>query len=271
MNCENPARMRLSQREEGAAMIADDQSGNAYGYAVKSAEPRRYGFVIWGFICLAISLVGFWPSYVAPMSSGTYQSPSPMMPWHVLSTVLWLALLISQPLLIQQNQIKLHRQFGVFGVFVATAVVITGTIVQVDVMGPYAASGDRLNAVIIPFIRLTLLLGFVICVGLAVALRKQPEAHKRLILLGTFTLFQSAFDRMGANVFGMPEARGLFAIGGHFVLMVLFVIWDRWRSGYFHPVTKWGTVSLVLFYFFSPIFAGSPWWRDLAARLANLD
>jgi hypothetical protein len=149
---------------------------------IHSAETRISAFVIWGFVCLAISFVGFWPSYVTPLSAGTYHSPSPMMSWHVLSTVLWLVLLISQPLLIQQNNVALHRQFGFFGVFVAIGVVITGIVVQIDVMGAYAAKEDFENAVPIPFIRLTLLFGFAVCIALAIALRKWTDWHKRLIL-----------------------------------------------------------------------------------------
>lgn len=117
-------------------------------------------------------------------------------------------------LLIQQNNVGLHRQLGFLGVLVAIGVVITGIVGRIDVMVPYAAEEDFENAVPIPFIRLSLLLGFTVCVALAISLRKCPDWHKRLILLGTFPLLQSAFDRMGANVCGLPEARGLFAIGG---------------------------------------------------------
>lgn len=230
---------------------------------------RSFDYVIWGLVCLAISLVGFWPSYVAPLASGTYHSPSPTMTWHVLSTAAWLMLLISQPWLIRLNNIALHRRMGVLGVLIAIGVVATGVVVQIDVMGPYAAMGDDRNAVPIPFIRLSLLLGFAVCVAWAVVLRNRPEWHKRLMILGTFPLLQSAFDRMGANVFGMPEFRGLFAIGGHFGLMLLFVTWDRFRQGRLHPATKWGAIALFSFYFLSPMFADNPWWREIAAALAT--
>jgi hypothetical protein len=135
-------------------------------------------------------------------------------------------------------------------------------------MGPYAAKGDATNAVLIPFIRFSLLLGFAVCVAWAMVLRKRPDWHKRLILLGTFPLLQSSFDRMAANVFGVPEIRGLMAGAGHLVLMILFVIWDRRRQGYFHPVTKWGTILIILFYLGSPSIAGTKWWQELAANLA---
>lgn len=230
---------------------------------------RGFGFAIWGLVCLVISLVGFWPSYVTPLAAGTYRPPSPMMTWHVLSTSLWLVLLISQPWLIQRNRVELHRRFGIFGVVVASSVVITGVIVQIDVMSSYAANGNIPQSVWVPFIRFSLLFGYSVCVGLAIALRRQHTWHKRLILLGTFPLLQSAFDRLAGNVFGLPDIRGLMATLGHFGLMFLFVIWDRWRMGYFHPVTKWGTVLIGLFYLVAPTFGRSKWWQELAAILAG--
>jgi hypothetical protein len=192
-----------------------------------------------------------------------------MMPWHVLSTALWLVLIISQPWLIQLNRVDLHRRFGLFGVLVATGVVITGIVVQIHVMESYAAKGDTTNAVLIPFIRFSLLFGYAVCVAWAIVLRKRPDWHKRLILLGTFPLLQSSFDRMAANVFGLLEIRGLMGLAGHFVLMILFAFWDRRRQGYFHPVTKWGTILMILFYLVSPAIAGTEWWRELAANLAK--
>jgi hypothetical protein len=243
---------------------------NLMNYKRSNGAPSgEYGFAIWGLVCLVISIVGFWPSYVAPLAAGTYRSPSPMMQWHVLSTALWLVLMVSQPWLAQIDRVDLHRWFGLFGVLVATGVVITGIVVQIDVMGPYAVKGDSTNAVLIPFIRLSLLLGYAVCVAWAIALRKRPDWHKRLILLGTFPLLQSAFDRMTANVLGLPEIRGLMAGVGHLMLMILFVIWDRQRHGYFHPVTKWGTILMILFYLGSPIIAGSEWWRGFSADLAK--
>ena len=78
-------------------------------------------------VCFVISLVGFWPSYVDPLATGTYRSHSPLMPWHVLCTALWLVLIISQPWLIQLNRVELHRRFGLFGVLVAVGVVISSS------------------------------------------------------------------------------------------------------------------------------------------------
>lgn len=176
----------------------------------------NYDFVIWGTACLLIAVVGFWHSYVVPVAVGKNQAISPAMPWHVLSTLVWLLLLIVQPLLIQWRKFRAHRWIGWIGALVAIAVVVTGAAVQFDVMPKYAKANDFDNAVAIPFIRLTLLFGFGICVSLAIVLRSRAEWHKRLILLGTFPLLQSPFDRMGKHIFGIPEASGLGGSGWSF-------------------------------------------------------
>ena len=64
-----------------------------------------------------------------------------MIPWHVLSTTVWLALIISQSRLIQLNRVDLHRRIGLFGVLVATSVVVTGIVVQIDVIGVLRREG----------------------------------------------------------------------------------------------------------------------------------
>jgi hypothetical protein len=165
--------------------------------------------------------------------------------------------------------VNLHRRFGVLGVVTAASVVLTGVALQIDVMGPHAARGDTTNAVVIPFIRFSLLLGFAVCVGWAIALRKRRDWHMRLMLLGTFPLLQSSFDRLAANVLGLTEIRGLIALLGHLALMTAFVIWDRRQRGYLHPVTKWGSILITAFYLGSPLVAGTEWWRDIASSLSN--
>lgn len=234
-----------------------------------TTKRRDHAYVVWGGVCLGLSIIGFWPTYIAPVALGTYHTPSPSMPWHVVSVVLWLALLIVQPVLILKRRVQAHYVLGAIGAVVALSVVLSGAVVQFDVIPAHARAGRADDAGPIPFIRLTLLLGFAVCVVLALAFRRRPEWHKRLMLLGTFPLMQSPFDRMGTHLFGVPDVSGVVAIAGHFGLMLVFLAWDRWRLGYFHPVSKWSTASLFGFYFLSPIFAQSDWWRKAVERISH--
>jgi uncharacterized membrane protein len=202
--------------------------------------------------------------------AGTFSTPAPLMPWHVLSTALWLALLVSQPILVRRNGMNLHRLFGSFGVLVAISVIITGVVVQIEVMGPYATQKDTPNAVFTPFFRLVTMLIYMVCISIAVALRRRPDWHKRLMILGTFSLLEAPISRLFKNVFGLPEIAGFMAANGHILLMVVFLIWDRRRRGRFHPAAVWGTILSTLIVFGTAPIAFTERWRGIAAWLAGI-
>ncbi len=111
---------------------------------------------------------------------------------------------------------------------------------------------------------------YAICVAVAIALRGRPDWHKRLMILGTFTLLEAPLARMFANVLGMPQnISGPMGAISHIVLMILFVIWDRRAQGRFHPVTVWGSILITLVVFGTAPIVGTKWWQELAAQLAG--
>ena len=237
----------------------------------KKLVERNPIFATWGWICLGISIVGFWPSYIEPSLAGTFSSLSPSISWHVFFTTLWLVLMISQPTMILLSKMNLHRLFGLFSVFLALGVVYTGVIVQVEVMGSYAQHNDIRSAVALPFFRFIALSVYAIWVTAAITLvRIRPTWHKRLILFGTLALLQAPLDRMYGNVFGFQEISGPLGVFTHIALMVVFVIWDRLAYGRFHPASVWSAILITLIVFGISPFVESGWWQELAAQLAGI-
>jgi len=240
------------------------------GTNITPSNISKPGFAIWGLICLLIAVVGFWPSYFAPMVGGTYTSPATFMPLHVISSYLWLVLLVSQPSLIQMGRLNLHRVFGVFAALVAAGVLVTGIIVQFEVMGPYAEQGDMLNAVFNPYFRVRGLIIFVILVIAAIGLRNHSDWHKRLMILGTLSLLEAAYNRIFLNILDLPDIAGPAAVISHIVLMFLFLTWDRLSYGRFHPATLWGTVLITGLLIGTTPIAFSAWWSELAGQLSAI-
>lgn len=232
--------------------------------------PSRPSLVLWGLVSVVISVVGFWPTYIAPSVEGTYASVSTSMPLHVVFATLWLLLILAQPVLIWQKEVRLHRQVGVLGALVAAGVVVTGVIVQTEVMGSYAARDDVANAVHAPFFRLVTMLIFALGVGAALVLRRHPEWHGRLMMFATFCLLEAPMQRVGTNLLGLGDRSGLFAAAGHMLLVALFVAWDRRAAGRFEPATVWGAVLTVALVVGTAPIAFTGWWRDVAARLAGV-
>ena len=237
---------------------------------MKKRRPvRTRGFLYWGIACLLIAVLGLVPGYFMPIIRGTYKDLTPLMPLHTLSVTIWMLLVVTQPALVVSDNVRQHKRNGVVGAVVAFAVVVTGLVVQLEVMAYYAALGDVGNAVLTPFFRFVTLLVFAFAVWAALIYRHHSDWHKRLVLLGTFAILEAPLGRLAGHLPGAGDDSGLLAAVGHTLLMAAFVIWDRLANGRFHPASLWGSVTIVLINFATAPLAYSQWWEDDAAALAK--
>jgi hypothetical protein len=82
---------------------------------------------------------------------------------------------------------------------------------------------------------------FSVLVGAAFVHRRNVQAHKRLMIVGSIALIGAAIARWPGVIAGGPPA--------FFVLTDLFlvplVIWDLRTRGRLHPATLWGGLLLV--------------------------
>jgi hypothetical protein len=160
--------------------------------------PRRSRF--YTTLCLlmtAIVVVGFWPSYFGPMLRGNIARPW-IIQLHGIVYVGWMALLIAQVTLVASGRTQTHRRLGEFGIWYGWLVLTMGVIVSFAAPLIHLARGEwdmdrAAGFLIIPLGDMVL---FGLFFGGAVAFRRQPEIHKRLIVLATVALLFAAVGRM---------------------------------------------------------------------------
>lgn len=121
--------------------------------------------------------------------------PRPLLLWiHGAAFSGWIVFYILQSALVRTHNVKWHRLFGWFGAALAAIMVLLGFTIAV-IMG-------RFDAVVlhqpdpaflsIPFFDM---LAFGVLVSLAIAWRKKPELHRRLLFIATCALMDAAFGR----------------------------------------------------------------------------
>lgn len=188
----------------------------------------------------------------------------------------WLALFLTQALLIHYGRFTSHRLLGVFGAGLAVVMLISGYFVTIEmVRRGYDLSGDLIGESGDPLMVMVFQLGDLLCFGLLVALgilfRLRSEAHKRLMLLAT--------------VGGMMPAALSHVIGhspflSSFHPAIILIPWtpflfagaihDKLSRGRIHPVSLWGALAVWLW---SNIRAGvigqSDLWREFAGWLIS--
>jgi hypothetical protein len=226
-----------------------------------SAE-RRF-FLTTAIALLALSMVGFGPSYYLMRFTGAPALP-PIVHLHGMVCTGWMLLLVAQAGLISARRLDLHRLAGSGGVLLAAVIVATGLQIAVSRSRPPRDFTPE-AFLIFPFTAMAL---FAFFVALGAIQRRDPAAHKRLMLLGTMSLVVPA----GARVARMLQSNVVVPgpIGGMLIadlFLIALAVFD-WRTrGRLHPVTLWGGGLFLVSQPLRVAVAQSEAWQNLARLL----
>lgn len=203
---------------------------------------QRSFFGVMGVIFATVAIIGFAPNSVAILI-GEKTNPPLIIHFHAAAMSAWLGLLATQAWLMGSGRAELHMRLGVTALLLAP--VVFGLMLVIAF--PQIKAG--LSEPMLFFVQLKRLLGFGVCVTLGLILRQaRPEAHKRLMFLGTFAVLDAAFFRMGWLLPGLDqENRIAIAHAYQLLLLVPFVAFDLYKLGHVHRVFLFGIPIIVGF------------------------
>ena len=231
-----------------------------------SAEHRFYTGMM--LAMLVTVLVGFARSFFLRPLFPTWPSPAePIFYVHGALFTGWMALLVAQAGLVGAGRTSLHRTIGAWGALLAACMVVVGLLGGlVAARRPTGFVGipvPALSFLAVPFTDMLLFGSFV---GLAIAKRRDTQAHKRFMLLASINLITAAIARWpGVSALGLPAYFGLTDL-----FVVALVIWDRVSRGRVHPATKWGGLAIVLSQPLRLVVSGTPAWLAFARWATGL-
>ena len=217
---------------------------------------RRSDRLFYGGMAVLIALtvfLGFAPSYYL---EGVFHQGRPLTPLaHLHGAVFsgWIVFLLLQTSLVAARRTALHRRLGLAGAGLALAMVGIGltTAVMSARLGTNQVPGmTPQQFLIVPLVDMIV---FATTVGAAIAWRRRPETHKRLILVATIGIAIAAVARLPALV---PAGGAIFATWPpaltllfFFALTDLFLVaamaYDLATRGRVHPAYLWGGALLV--------------------------
>ena len=174
-------------------------------------------FVIW----LAI-VAGFGIDMVRRAQEGSLHFPL-IVHLHVVAYGSWLLLLAAQVWLVRTRRVAVHRRLGMAALLLIPLMLVLGpaTAITQIVNNPYMP--DRWIAWL--SVNLTNTIGSVVLLTAGFLLRRDPAAHKRLMLMGTIAVTEPGFSRIW-----------------------LTQLYERWGDGYvaFYFSAYIGALILVL-------------------------
>lgn len=266
-----------SQPSAAASAAALGRSGAKAG--------TRTGFFFWmSALLLAFLLVGFAPTLylreffpVAPIPGYLYVHGAVLTSWFV-----WLLL---QTSFVRTGNTAMHRRMGVIGTIIGAAVVVAGPMASFGVVGRLREADldwdtdmsalPFLGVDGVPMVNFAAqvvwgnLVSIVVFAGLlaaAVLLRRNPQAHKRLMVLGSIAIVGPALARISRwPIFG-GEDSGFIPIV-FFGLVTAVIAHDLITTRRLHRVTWIGAAAIVASSVAQQLVAGSELGRAFIRML----
>lgn len=215
-------------------------------------------------LCVVV-IIGFSPTYFA---AGMLRAPlpSPILHFHGAAFTLWMTLFLVQSALISARRVAWHRSLGTIAFCLPPIMVVLGFIAAINALHRGVRIGPLDPAVssAIPLIGIAL---FAIIIFAAWRTRRQPDTHKRLVLLATITLTGAAFGRFPWSRIGLPPAVG--PVTGISVMVLLVVIYDLISLHRLHRSTMWAVPITIALTAFSVPIGMTPAWHSFAAFLSR--
>lgn len=170
----------------------------------------RSGYYFAGLFALAIA--GFWPSYFSKFFDGTGDF-SFYFHFHAFFAVLWIVMLIAQPLLIRKKKFELHRKIGKLSYAVVPLIFISIILLAHNTLkGPLESIGLEL------WIPAKDLLLFAVGYGIAIKYRNNMPIHARGMIVAGMVLIEPALVRLILYVFFPEEG---FAPSGYINTIII--------------------------------------------------
>ena len=213
---------------------------------------------------VAAVFIGFSRSYYLKAAYGTPQLPL-LFHVHGLLFTGWMLLLIVQTALVATRRTPVHRQLGVAGGVLALLMTVAAAAMTIDLARRSAGAPDDaaraagLAFAIIPFFTVIV---FPVLVGAAIAYRRTPDIHKRLMLIATLELTTAGVARIpGAG--SVPLFFILTDIG-----LLALVAYDVVSRRRLHPATMWAGLFLIATQAVRTYAGGTDAWLSVARMLA---
>lgn len=233
--------------------------------ATWSAREDRRITLLWLGLFLAIVLLGFGFDFT------NYLHEKPAVPKvvhvHAAITTIWLVILTTQVLLVEVENVKLHRRLGWFAAGWAALLIFFAAWGELS----WEATNLHTPGDTPAFLSISMggLLVFAVLITWGILLRKNVAAHRRIILLANLSIASAGFLRL-IQIFVKapvsPVSEYFYFYTATIFIALLMFLWD-WKKNRVMRQFVIGIVFVVSVQVVSIVLFQYPGWRNFAENL----
>jgi hypothetical protein len=191
-------------------------------------DARRWFYHWMALACLAVAVIGYIPTFFLPVARGTFVR-EPIIALHGMLFFAWIMFFCWQTWLAATGRTSRHREWGLVGVAIATAMAFSVGVVNVVRLN----HGQPLTPTLVspPVFVLAQAWGIAFfegCVVAALMNVRRPDVHKRLMLLATVSLLGAPIARWWERAFAdrFAAANAAAAAGDTSLDPVMFLLFN---------------------------------------------
>jgi hypothetical protein len=230
----------------------------------KTAERVFFGGMAM-LLCVVV-FIGFFRTF---FGAGFVEAPlpSPILRVHGIVFTAWMLLFLTQAALISARRVAWHRTLGIAAFCLPPLMIALGVIAAIDALGRKVTIGtlDPATSLALPLVNIT---AFAIVIFAAWKARRQPDAHKRLVVLATVSLSTAALGRIPWAQMGIPAAAG--PVISLAVLILMVVAYDLLSLRRVHRTTMWAAPVAFVAGAFAVPFGMTSVWHHFAELLTRV-
>ena len=195
-----------------------------------SSRDDRLPSAVW----LAIFWVGVLAGFGVDFPRFLHESPPApfVVRVHAFVFSTWLLILTAQVLLVLRDRLAWHRRLGWFA---------AGWACLMAVLGPWAVMASQAADLHgpendPPFLSVNIvdIGGLLVLLAVGIVLRKNPAAHKRMIMMSMVAIADPGFARFTGWIWPTEPPRVIpwffYTFYGNVLLLALMAAWDWWRG-----------------------------------------
>lgn len=213
---------------------------------------------------LGLIFIAYWPTYFSKFFDGTADF-SHYFHFHTVTALLWVLVLIVQPVLIRLKQRKWHKFVGKLSYGLVPILFISVMLLAHSRFDP-----ETQNPAVRLWVPFKDLIIFSFGYSVGVIYRKNPMIHARGMVVSGMALVEPVMNRIFLNVLEVPRPYGIYCgiSFDYIILIVLIILERRSTSG------RWVfPCALVIFAFIHIVRLNQiilPLWDDFAHWFVSL-
>ncbi|HXE07252.1 MAG TPA: hypothetical protein VN612_05110 [Acidobacteriaceae bacterium] len=157
-------------------------------------------------------------------------APGTLIYVHAAVFTVWLLILTAQVLLVVSDRVAIHRKLGWFAAAWACVMLVLGPWAAMVAKGPLPSGPGSPQFLSVQFGDIS---AFAVLLLWGITLRKNPAAHKRVMILATVAIVDPGYARLANHFIAEPHSTVMWFVSmfyGNVMVIALMAAWDAWRG-----------------------------------------